>query len=103
MPTLKTTLTAIQMLSYRRGCSVVLYFVLRQRQKRRKLECVALFRAADLRYFAFFLLFLLSPLHSKHKEVRILAVYCFIPLDLHFAMTQACFCRDVQHVFCKNV
>ncbi len=49
------------------------------------------------------LLVFLSPLLSTHKEVRILAVYLFILLDLHFATTQACFCRDVQHVFCKNV
>ncbi len=63
---------------------------------------MALFRVADLRYFAFLFVFL-SPLLSKHKEVRVLAVYCFIPLDLHFATTQACFCKDVQHVFCKNV
>ncbi len=87
-------------LPLRLRCSIIFRLV-RQLQKCRKLECVALFRAADLRYFAFFLL--LSPLLSKHKEVRILAVYCFIPLDLHFATTQACFCRDVQHVFCKNV
>ncbi len=57
-------------------CSVIFRLV-RQRQKRRKLECVALFRAADLGYFAsfFFFLLLLSPLLSKHKEVRVLAVY----------------------------
>ncbi len=80
-------------------CCCIIFRLVRQRQKYRKLVIVALFRAADLRYFAFFL----SPLLSKKKEVRILAVYCFIPLDLHFVMTQACFCRDVQHVFCKNV
>ncbi len=54
-------------------------------------------------YFFYFLFFLLSPLLSKHKEVRVLAVYWFFfPLDLHFATTQACFCKDVQHVFCKT-
>ncbi len=49
-------------------------------------------------YFIFFCLLL-----SKHKEVLILAVYCFFPLDLHFATTQACFCKDVKDVFWKNV
>ncbi len=88
-------------LSYRHGCTVVLYFVFsRQWQKRRKLECAALFRAAVSATLLFFFLY---PLLSKHKEVRILAVYCFFLLDLHFATTQACFCKDVQHVFCKNI
>ncbi len=54
----------------------------------------------DTAIFLFF--FFLSPLLSKHKEVRVLAVYCFFPLDLHFATTQACFCKDVQHVICKT-
>ncbi len=80
-------------------CSII-FSLVRQRQKHRKLECAALFRAA---VSATLLFFFLSPLLSKHKEVRVLAVYCFIPLDLHFATTQACFCKDVQHFFCKNV
>ncbi len=53
-------------------CSVIFRLV-RQRQTCRKLEYAALFRAA---VSAIFLLFL-SPLLSKHKEVRVLAVYCF--------------------------
>ncbi len=61
-----------------RLCCCIIFRLVRQRQKCRKLVIVALFRAADLRYFAFFL----SPLLSKHKEVRILAVYWFIPLYL---------------------
>ncbi len=48
-------------------------------------------------------LFFLSPLLSKHKEVRVLAIYCFFPLDLHFTTTQACFCKDVKNVFWKNI
>ncbi len=69
-----------------------------------RLRCSIIFRLVRQRQTsATLLFFLLSPLLSKHKEVRILAVYCFIPLDLHFATTQACFCKDVQHVFCKSV
>ncbi len=85
-----------------------LFRLVKQRQTCRKLEYAALFRAAVsaifLSFFFFsFFFFFLSLLLSKHKEVRVLAVYCFFPLDLHFAMTQACFCKDVQHVFCKNI
>ncbi len=103
MPMLKTTVTAIQFaiqMSYRRGCAVVLYFVL-WGSGRNAGSCAALFRAAVSAIFLFFVF--VSLLLSKHKEVRVLAVYCFFPLDLHFATTQACFCKDVQHVFCKNV
>ncbi len=58
---------------------IVLHFM-RQRQKRRKLECVALFHAVVCRS----------------------AVYCHFPLDLHFATTQPCFCKDILHVFYKQ-
>ncbi len=51
MPTLKTTVTAIQFaiqMSYRHGCAVVaiIFRLVRQRQTCRKLEYAALFRAA---------------------------------------------------------
>ncbi len=101
---------AIQMLSYRRGCAVVLYFVLWGSGRNAGSLNVWLYSvlptSATLLLFIFFifiLFYFLPPLLSKHKEVHILAVYWFNPLDLHFATTQACFCRDVQHVFCKNV
>ncbi len=58
---------------------IILHFM-RQRQKRRKLECVALFHAVVCRS----------------------AVYCHFPLDLHFATTQPCFCKDILHVFYKQ-
>ncbi len=29
------------------------------------------------------------------------AVHCHFPLDLHFATTQPCFCKDFKHVFYK--
>ncbi len=66
----KTVCNTDVVLPSRLRCSIIFRLV-RQRQKRSKVECVALFRAADLRYFALFL----SPLLSKHKEVHILAVY----------------------------
>ncbi len=45
-----------------------------------------------------------SLLVSKLKEVRILAVYYFSSwLALHLTSTQACFCKDIQHVFYKNL
>ncbi len=95
------TVCNTDVLPSRLRCSIIFRLV-RQWQTCRKLEYAALFRAA---ISAIFLFFFWSPLTllSKHKEVRVLAVYCFFPLDLHFATTQACFCKDVQHVFCKNV
>ncbi len=92
------TVCNTDVLPSRLRCSVI-FCLVRQRQICRKLEYAALFRAAVSAVFLFFL----SPLLSKYKEVRVLAVYCFFQLDLHFATTQACFCKDVQHVFRKNV
>ncbi len=51
-------------------CSIIFRLV-RQRQKRRKLEFEALFCADVSTTLLFFIVF------SKHKKVRILAVYCF--------------------------
>ncbi len=104
MPTLKTTVTAIQFaiqMSYHRGCAVVLYFVLWGSGRYAGSLNMRLYSVLPSPQFSFF--FFLSPLLSKYKEVRVLGVYCFFPLDLHFATTQACFCKDVQHVFRKNV
>ncbi len=70
MPTLKTTVTAIQFaiqMSYRHGCAVVLYFVFWS---------------------------------SGRNAVSLIL---FFQIDLLFAMTQAGFCKYVQHVFCKNI
>ncbi len=35
--------------------------------------------------------------------LNILLNFVFFPLDLHFATTQACFCKDIKHVFYKNL
>ncbi len=69
-------------------CSIIFRLV-RQRQKCRKL--CGFIPCCRLRYFPFF--FFLSPLLSKHKEVRVLAVYCFFPLDLHFARHKLVFAK----------
>ncbi len=61
----------------------------RQQQKRRKLECADLFHADY------------PSLVSKLQEVGRPAVHCHFPLDLHFATTQPCFCKDFKHVFYK--
>ncbi len=96
--------SAIQILSYCLGCAVVLYFVLWGSGRNAGSLNMRLYSVLPTSTtFLFCFLFFLSPLLSKHKEVCILAVYCFIPLDLHFATTQACFCKDVQQIFCKNV
>lgn len=105
MPTLKTTVTAIQfaiqMLSYRRGCAVVLYFVLWGSGRNAGSLNMRLYSVLPSPLLFFF--FVSTTFKHKYKEVRILAVYCFFPLDLHFATTQACFCKDVKEVFWKNV
>ncbi len=64
-------------------CSIIFRLV-RQRQKTQEAWICCFIPCCRLRFFLFFL----SPLLSKHKEVCILAVYCFFPLNLHFAMTQ---------------
>ncbi len=64
-------------LTLRLQCSI--FHLVRQRQKCRKL--CGFIPCCRLRYFTFFL----SLLLSKHKEVRVLAIYCFSPLDLNFA------------------
>lgn len=58
--------------------------LMRQQQRCRKLEYVALFCALKL------------------KEVCRPAIYRFFPLALHFAIAQPCFCKHVQHVFYKQ-
>ncbi len=60
----------------------------RQQQKRRKLECADLFHADYLRW-------------SQNSKRGRPAVHCHFPLDLHFATTQPCFCKDFKHVFYK--
>ncbi len=54
-----------------------------------------------LRYFPFFFFFCLATFKTQRGACT--SGILFFPLDLHFATTQACFCKDVQDVFCKNV
>ncbi len=71
-------------------CCIIIVRLVRQRQKRKKLECAALFRAA------------VSATFKTQRGMCTSSIMCF-PLDLHFATPQACICKDVQHVFCKSV
>ncbi len=62
-------------------------------QKYRKLECAILFRPAISTGFK----------AQRGAYTSSILSLSFFPLDLHFATTQACFCKDIKHVFYKNL
>ncbi len=96
MLTLKTTITAIQfakqMLSYNMTMLPSRSFIFHLMRHGRNTG------SWNVRFYSV----LPSPLVSK---LNIPAVYCLclFPLDMHFATTQACFCKDIKHVFYKNL